>query len=93
MKQLSLLIIIAIINVLFAFLLINKQNNIIKLLYEIQQLKKTKEQFLETKKGLLVSIHKEQQLSSIQNFAQTELNMKPITLKETKTIAIAKEED
>ena len=91
MKRLSLLIIIAITNVLFAFLLINKQNKIVKLLYEIQQLQEQREKLFETKKNLLVTMHKEQQLSAIQTFAQEELNMKPIMLKEAKTISLSKE--
>jgi len=91
MKRLLLLIIIAIINVLFAFLLINKQNKIVKLLYEIQQLQEQREKLFETKKNLLVAMHKEQQLSAIQTFAQEELNMNPITLKEAKTISLSKE--
>lgn len=91
MKKLSLLVFIALINVLFAFLLIHKQNKKVKLLYEIQQLQTQREKLLDTKKNLLLDIHKEQQLSSIQKFAQTELNMSPITIKEAKTISLNKE--
>lgn len=93
MKKLSLLVFIIGINVLFAFLLIHKQNNKVKLLYEIQKLQEQREQLLETKKNLLLEMHKEQQLSTIQAFAQTELNMNPITIKEAKTISLNKEEN
>ncbi len=91
MKKLSLLIFAISMNVLFAFLLIHKQNKKVKLLYEIQSLQQQREQLFETKKTLLLEMHKEQQLSTIQSFAQTELNMTPITIKEIKTISLNKE--
>lgn len=91
MKKISLLMVIACINVLFAFLLIYKQNKIIKLLYEIQQLREQREQLLETKKNLLVQLYKEEQLSTIQNFAEQDLHMKPITMKEAKTVSLPKD--
>lgn len=91
MKKLSLLIFAISINTLFAFLLIHKQNKKVKLLYEIQNLQEQREQLLETKKKLLLEMHKEQQLSSIQAFTQEKLNMIPITIKEIKTISLNKE--
>ncbi len=93
MKKLSLLAFIAAINVLFAFLLINKQNKIVTYLYEIQHLQEQRKELLETKKSLLVGLQKEQQLSAIQAFAQAELSMQPITIKEAKTISLCKEQD
>lgn len=87
MKKLSLLACIAIVNVIFAFLLIYKQNKIVMLLYDIQKLKETREELLETKKKLLLDLQTEQQLSSIHRFAQTELNMKAIGIKEVKAIS------
>jgi len=87
MKKLVLLACIAIVNAVFAFLLIHKQNKIVSLLYEIQKLKEQREQLLETKKNLFIDAQKEQQLSSIQRFAQHELNMKAITIKEAKSIS------
>ena len=91
MKRLSLLIVIIVINILFAFLLIYKQNKIVKLLYEIQRLQEQRELLLESKKNLLLDMHKIQQLSSIQTFAQSKLNMIPITIKEAKTVSLNKE--
>lgn len=88
MKKNYLIMAIACINVLFAFLLIHKQNKIITLLYEIQQLRQQREQLLETKKSLLVDLYKEEKLSKIQQFAEQELEMKPITIKETKTVTL-----
>ena len=93
MKKISLLAFIAVINVLFAFLLINKQNKIVTYLYEIQQLQEQRKELLESKKNLLVGLQKEQQLSTIQAFAQAELDMQPITIKEVKTISLGKEQD
>lgn len=91
MKKISLLVFVICINVVFAFLLINKQNKKVTLLYEIQKLKEQRDQLLESKKNLLLEIHKEQQLSTIQNFAQTELDMSPIKIQEIKAISLNKE--
>ena len=51
MKKFSLLAFIAAINVLFAFLLINKQNKIVTYLYEIQQLQEQRKKLLEQDDG------------------------------------------
>ena len=93
MKKPSLLMLIACTNVIFAFLLIHKQNNIIKLLYEIQQLKEQREHLLELKKKLLIQLNKEEQLSSIHSFAQEQLDMKPLAVSEAKIISYNKESD
>ena len=92
MKKLSLLILIACINVVFAILLINKQNSIIALLYDIQQLQEERDQLLEKRKGLSFQLQKEQQLSGVQAFATEKLHMKPVNLKEAKTISIEKKD-
>lgn len=91
MKKFSLLIFIICINVLFAFLLIHKQNNKVKLLYEIQKLQKQREELLDIKKSLILQMHKDQQLSTIQTFAQKELAMNSITVNDVKTISLHKE--
>lgn len=91
MKKFSLLIFTICLNVIFAFLLINKQNKKVTLLYEIQKLKEQRDQLLESKKNLLLEVHKEEQLSAIQNFAQTELEMSPIKIQEIKAISLSKE--
>ncbi|MBI2353100.1 cell division protein FtsL [Candidatus Dependentiae bacterium] len=93
MKKISLITIVALINIVFAFLLIYKQNKIIALLYEIQHLKEEREKLLETKKSLLVDLSKEEKLSTVNNFAQQELAMKPITLKEVKTLTLPRNQD
>ncbi len=68
------------------FMLIHKENKIIKALYELQQLQEKKDELLQKKKELMLLSEKEQQLSSIQNFAQNNLLMTPITLKDVHTI-------
>ncbi len=87
MKNKTLLVFAACINLTIIFLLIHKQNKIIKLLYELQQLHEQKDELLQQKKELTLSYHKGQQLSSIQTFAKTKLLMNPIKLKEAKTIS------
>lgn len=69
------------------FLLIHKQNKIIKMLYEMQQLHEQQDELLQQKKVLTLAFHKGQQLSTIQSFAKDKLLMNPITLKEAKTIS------
>lgn len=88
MRKFTLFITIVSINILFAILLINKQNKIISLLYTIQQLQEQRDQLLERKKELCLELHKEQQLSDIQTFATQQLHMKPIHIKHVKTISL-----
>lgn len=92
MKKITLLLIFACINVLFAILLIHKQNNIITLLYDIQQLQEERDSLLEKKKDLNFQLQKEQQLSNIQSFASESLQMKPLKIKEAKTISVQKKD-
>lgn len=68
------------------FLLVHKQNKIIKALYELQHLQEEKETLLQQKKELVLADQKGQQLSSIQAFAKNNLQMEPITLKETQAV-------
>lgn len=86
MKKLYTIGFIVGLNLVFAILLIEKQNKIIKLLYEIQKLQEHKEYLHDEEKYLTFQLHKEQQLSSVHTFAKEELNMKPIGIKEAKTI-------
>ena len=86
MKNKTLLIFAALINLTMIFLLIHKQNKIIKMLYEMQQLHEQQDDLLQQKKVLTLAFHKGQQLSTIQHFAKNKLLMNPITLKEAKTI-------
>lgn len=86
MNKISLVIIFVSINVLFAILLIHKQNTIVKLFYDLQALQKEKDFLLQEKKDLIFQLQKEQQLSNVQSFAKEQLNMKTINLKEAKTV-------
>ncbi|MCX5924648.1 MAG: cell division protein FtsL [Candidatus Dependentiae bacterium] len=86
MKNKTLLLLAVCINLIIIFLLIHKQNKIIKLLYENQQLTEQKDILLQQKKMLTLQYHKGQQLSSIQTFAKNNLKMSPIKLKEAKTV-------
>lgn len=76
------------IHVVFAILLIHKQNLIISLLYDVQKLQEQKEQLTQEKKELFFALQKEQQLSHIQSFADKQLQMKPLTIKEAKTVSL-----
>ncbi|HSW75665.1 MAG TPA: hypothetical protein VLG50_01365 [Candidatus Saccharimonadales bacterium] len=88
MKNKTLLFLAACINLGIIFLLIHKQNKIIKLLYEHQQLIEQKEYLLQQKKLLMLEFHKGQQLSSVQTFAKNNLHMNPIKLKDAKTVHV-----
>ena len=68
------------------FLLVHKQNKIIKSLYELQKLQEKKEELLQKKKELILICQKEQQLSSVQSFAQDTLLMSSIGLKDVGTV-------
>jgi hypothetical protein len=73
---------IVVCNAVMVLLLVHKQNKIIKVLYELQQLQEYKENLLQQKKELLLACQKEQQLSSIQNFAKNDLHMSSMKLKD-----------
>ena len=68
------------------FLLVHKQNKIIKALYELQHLQEKKDDLLQQKKELDLICQKGQQLSSIQSFAKDTLLMTPIKLKDVGTV-------
>jgi hypothetical protein len=86
MNNKALLFCIVLLNIVMIFLLVHKQNKIIKALYELQHLQEQKETLLQTKKELVLMDQKGQQLSLIQNFAKDNLQMVPITLKETQAV-------
>ncbi len=77
---------IILVDVIMLFLLVHKQNKIIKSLYELQKLQEKKEELIQKQKELVLVCQKEQQLSSVQSFAQDKLAMLPITLKEVGSI-------
>ena len=91
MKSFWLLALVACINILFAILLIHKQNHLIKLLYTIQHLQEQQAELFEKKKHILYQINKEQQLSQVQSFAHKQLHMKPLKIKDIKTVTLQKE--
>lgn len=92
MKKISFLFIFICVNILFAFLLIHKQNKIMHYLYDFQKLQEQKKQLLENKKNLMLELQTNQQLSGIQTFATKELGMQPISLKDAKIVQEPKEQ-
>lgn len=89
MNNKELLFVIIVLNVVMVFLLVHKQNKIIKALYELQQLQEQKEDLLQQKKELMLMNQKGQQLSSVQTYATNNLAMIPIQLKETKVVDLS----
>ena len=88
MNNKALMFCIILLNIVMIFLLVHKQNKIIKALYELQQLQEQKEDLLQQKKELVLMDQKGQQLSSIQTFAKNSLAMIPIKLKETQAVDV-----
>ena len=86
MNNKALLFCIILLNIVMIFLLVHKQNKIIKALYELQHLQEQKEELLQQKKELVLMDQKGQQLSSIQAFAKNNLQMEPIALKEIQAV-------
>ncbi len=86
MDNKALLFCILLLNIVMIFLLVHKQNKIIKALYELQHLQEEKELLLQEKKELVLVDQQGQQLSSIQTFAKNNLQMEPITLKEIQAV-------
>lgn len=86
MSNKALLFCIVLLNIVMIFLLVHKQNKIINALYELQHLQEKKEELLQEKKELVLIDQKGQHLSSVQEFAQKNLEMIPIKLKETQAL-------
>lgn len=91
MKNKTLYILAACINLAIIFLLINKENMFIKLLYQQQQLDEHKNELLQHKKELTLLYHKGQQLSTIESFAKNKLAMRPLSLKDAKKLPTPQE--
>jgi cell division protein FtsL len=89
MNNKTLLFCIALLNIGMIILLVHKQNKIIKAQYELQQLAKQKDELQQQKKELVFMLEKQQQLSSVQNFAKNKLAMTPIKLKEALNLVVA----
>lgn len=86
MNNKSLLLLVAFINVIMMFMLIDKQNKIIKQLYELQQLQEQKNIALENNKELMLTLHKEKQLSVIESYAKNNLQMNRIKLNDIQRV-------
>ncbi len=80
MNNKMLLVLVAIINILMMFMLVDKQNKIINELYILQQLQEQKNMLLEQHKELLLQLHKEKQLSTVETYAKNNLQMQKMTL-------------
>ena len=80
MNNKTLLLVVAIINIIMMFMLVDKQNKIIKQLYELQQLHEQKNIQLEQHKDLMLQLHKAKQLSMIESHAKDNLQMQRMTL-------------
>ena len=91
MNNKALLFLIVILNVVMIFLLVHKQNKIIKALYELQRIEEQKEILLQQKKELTLAKEQGQQLSSVQSFAQNTLAMHAMKIKDAHTIPLATE--
>lgn len=89
MKKVYLICLFVIINLIFAVLLIDKQNKITALLYDLQKLQESKDLLTQKVKNLNFLLQKEKQLSGIQSFAKEKLHMKPISIQEAKTLTTA----
>lgn len=82
MTNKQLLMIAATINIVMMFMLAYKQNMIIKQLYELQQLQEQKDQLLEEKKELMLTLHQQTQLSAIEDDAKKKLNLRSMNLQD-----------
>lgn len=80
MNNKMLLLVVAFINIIMMFMLVDKQNKIIKQLYELQQLQEQKNILLEQNKELMLQLHKEKQLSTIESYAKNSLQMNRMNL-------------
>lgn len=92
MTSKKLLILAAFINVLMIFLLVYKQNKIIKHLYDLQLLQEQKNDLQEQKKELMLTLHKLTLLSTIETHAKDQLKLRSMTLNDIHTIS-PKEQD
>lgn len=87
MNNKALLFLIIILNIVMVFLLVHKQNKIIKASYDLQQLQEKKDTLLQKKKELTLAYQQSKQLSYVQTFAKESLKMAPIKLKDAHTLA------
>ncbi len=69
------------------FLLVHKQNKIIKHLYELQILTEEKNSLIEQKKELMLKLHTITQLSTIEQKAQKDVHLQYMHLNDIKPIS------
>ena len=86
MNNKKLLLIVGIINVFIIFMLIDKQNKIIKELYELQRLQEEKNIIFEENQELILQLHKEKELSSVESYIKNNLQMNKIALSDIKRL-------
>lgn len=86
MTNKKLLFLVAIINIIMMFMLIDKQNKIIKQFYDIQQLQEQKNMLLDQHKELMLELHTLKQLSTIEQHAAKNLHMHSMKLNDAKKI-------
>lgn len=83
----TLLFWIVVCNIIMVFLLVDKQNKIVKAQYEWQKEQEIKELLLQQQKELMLACQKQQQLQDIQEFAKNDLGMSAIKLKDIREIS------
>ncbi len=86
MTNKQLLFLVAIINIIMMFMLIDKQNKTIKELYDIQQLQEQKNIALDQYKELMLELQKLKQLSTIEEHATKNLHMRSMKLNDIQKI-------
>jgi hypothetical protein len=86
MTNKKLLFLVALVNIIMMFMLISKQNKIIKQLYDIQQLQEQKNIVLDQHKELMLELHKLKQLSTIEQHVTKNLQMHSMTLTDAQKI-------
>ena len=73
-------------HILFIAFQIDKQSRLIKLSYEKQRYETEKQKFLALKQNLTIKLYHMKQPGKIKQFAQNELHMNPLNIKNIKRI-------
>ena len=89
----QLLTILFVLNIVMVFLLIYKQNKIIKELYVLQELQQQKESLLDEHRALTVQLQTNTQLSAIEQHGQEVLQLKSVGLRDVATISMSNQSD
>lgn len=88
----TLLLLAAVINIGMILLLVHKQNMMIHQLYELQQLYEKRDFLLQQKKELVLQLHKLKQLSVIESVAHDKLGLRSMILKDAQQIPLQNHE-